>query len=89
MSLGGGNLFSSFDDHVSVVVVVSLVFFFFEEPEVTWRQETNNVWELKRMPTVSFSWMNQNEPCVNSKKSSKKAVSSISIFSITMHTVPV
>lgn len=29
--------------------------------------------------------MNQNEPCVNSKKSSKKAVSSISIFSITMH----
>lgn len=37
------------------------------------------------MPTLSFSWMNQNEPCVNSKKSSKKAVSSISIFSITMH----
>ena len=36
------------------------------------------------MPTVSFFWIIQNEPYVNSKKSSKKAVSNISIFTITI-----
>lgn len=78
--ISNDNLFSSFEFYLAVVAVV----LFFEQPEVTWRQETNNIWELKMIHTISFYRVIQNEPYINSKKSSKKTVSNISIFIITV-----
>ena len=78
--ISNDNLFSSFEFYLAVVAVV----LFFEQPEVTWRQETNNIWELKMIHTISSYRVIQNEPYINSKKSSKKTVSNISIFIITV-----